>query len=135
MPIYTDPMRMTGQRRAILEVLQGDTSHPTADMVYERVRARLPHISLGTVYRNLKLLAEEGQILEIEMPDGPNRYDFRTEQHYHFRCERCDAVFDVNLPYQHALNDQLKTDGFKVRGHAIYFYGRCARCRRTPIEA
>jgi len=121
-------MRMTGQRRAILDALQGDTTHPTADVVYQRVKQEQPHISLGTVYRNLKKLADEGHILEIEMPDGPNCYDYRTEQHYHFRCEACGAVCDVDHPYQKQLHVPLQRAGFQVRGHEIFFYGQCPAC-------
>lgn len=121
-------MRMTGQRKAILETLNGDTSHPTADQVYHRVKSALPHISLGTVYRNLKLLSEAGHILEIEIADGPNRYDPRTEHHYHFHCDACDEMLDVNLPYQEMLHDALDRAGFQVRGHNIQFSGLCPHC-------
>jgi len=125
-------MRMTGQRRAILEALDGDTSHPTADMVYHKVKEILPHISLGTVYRNLKLLSESGHILEIEIADGPNRYDFRTEYHYHFQCEHCGKMFDLDLPYQQNLNDALTLAGFRVSRHDIQFHGQCPICQGSP---
>jgi len=121
-------MRMTGQRRAIMDALVGDTSHPTADVVYQKVKADLPHISLGTVYRNLKLLSEAGHILEIEVADGPNRYDFRTEQHYHFHCDRCGHVIDLELPYQSTLNEALSKEGFQISRHDIQFHGRCPSC-------
>lgn len=122
-------MRMTGQRRAILKALEGDTSHPTADMVYHKVKQEIPHISLGTVYRNLKMLSEAGHILEIEIADGPNRYDYRTEQHYHFHCDHCGFVYDVDLPYQQMLNDELTQVGFLVSRHDIQFHGQCPKCQ------
>lgn len=122
-------MRMTGQRQAIMAALQGNTTHPTADVVYQKVKAQLPHISLGTVYRNLKLLSQAGRILEIEMADGPNRYDFRTGKHYHFSCDYCDTVQDVELPYQEALHHKLAEYGFLVSSHEIHFRGRCPACQ------
>jgi Fe2+ or Zn2+ uptake regulation protein len=125
---------MTGQRRAILNALDGDVSHPTADAVYHKVREHMPHISLGTVYRNLKMLSESGHILEIEIADAPNRYDFRNDQHYHFHCEQCGQVMDLDIPYQQSLNDALAQDGFQISRHDIQFHGRCAECQVQPIH-
>lgn len=123
-------MRMTGQRRAILEALTGDLTHPSADAVYQKVKARLPHISLGTVYRNLKLLSQTGHVREIEIADGPNRYDYRTDHHYHFMCSACGDVYDVELPFQQGLHRQLEKRGFSVLRHDIQFHGRCPRCQK-----
>ncbi|OGF53636.1 MAG: hypothetical protein A2Z21_05300 [Candidatus Fraserbacteria bacterium RBG_16_55_9] len=120
--------RVTKQRKAIFSALQGDVSHPTADEIYQRVKRRLPHLSLATVYRNLKLLAQEGLILEISTPDGPNRYDPQTHQHYHFFCERCERVYDVEIPVQAQLNRELSRQGFSVRSHETVFYGLCRSC-------
>ena len=120
--------RVTKQRKAIFSLLQGDTFHPTADEIYQRAKKQLPHISLATVYRNLKLLAQEGLILEIPTPDGPNRYDPQTHQHYHFLCDRCECVYDVEIPVQTQLNHELIRQGFSVRSHETVFYGLCRRC-------
>lgn len=120
--------RITKQRRAIFAALQGDTTHPTADEVYRRVKKELPNISLATVYRNLKLLAEEGLILEISAPDGPHRYDPQTHEHYHFLCDRCERVYDVKIPVQSQLERELVRQGYQVRCHATLFYGICKSC-------
>lgn len=117
-----------------MAALQRDRSHPTADAIYHVVKAELPHISLGTVYRNLKLLSHAGHILEIEIAGGPNRYDFRTEHHYHFHCEGCGRVIDVDLPYQHHIDEDLSAMGFAVSRHAIQFYGRCSDCQLRPAR-
>jgi len=121
--------RVTKQRKAIFSVLQGDASHPTAEEIYRRVKDRLPHISLATVYRNLKLLSQEGLILEIPTPDGPSRYDPQTHEHYHFFCDHCERVYDVQIPVQAQLNRELSLQGFSVRSHETVFYGLCHRCR------
>lgn len=127
--------RVTKQRKAIFSALQGDSSHPTADEIYQRVKQRMPHISLATVYRNLKLLSQEGLILEIPTPDGPSRYDPQTHQHYHFLCDRCERVYDVEIPVQAQLNRELGRQGFSVRSHETVFYGLCRRCSTRTSRA
>lgn len=123
--------RMTEQRRLILEVLRGTTCHPTADWIYERVRESLPNVSLGTIYRNLRSLVKMGEILQLNYGSGQDRYDGNPEAHYHFRCERCGCVSDVQMPYKIEL-DQRVTEGHavdKVLGHRLEFFGLCAECR------
>ncbi len=124
--------RVTKQRKAIFSALQGDTSHPTAEEVYQRVKRQLPRISLATVYRNLKLLAQEGLILEISTPNGPNRYDPHVQAHYHFFCDHCERVYDVEIPVQQALNRELNRQGYRVRSHETIFYGLCRECQLSP---
>ena len=122
-------MRQTAQRKAIYEALNGDTSHPTADAIYQRVRKKIKNISLGTVYRNLKVLVSQGAIQEIPVADGPSRYDYRTDKHYHFICDGCGTVCDVNLPFQAHLHKQLEaTSKLSIRSHQIVFYGLCSGC-------
>lgn len=127
--------RVTKQRKAIFSVLQGDVCHPTADEIYQRVKRRLRHISLATVYRNLKLLSQEGLILEIPTPDGPSRYDPHTHQHYHFLCDRCERVYDVEIPVQAQLNRELSRQGFSVRSHETVFYGLCQSCHAAAARS
>ena len=127
--------RITKQRKAIFSALQGDTSHPTAEDVYTKVKGDMPTISLATVYRNLKLLAEEGMILEISRADGPNRYDFQTHDHYHFVCDQCDGVQDLDIPVQLQLNQALDAQGFSVRSHDTIFHGLCCACSCENIRS
>ena len=122
--------RITKQRKAIFQALEGDTTHPTADEIFQRVKQNLPSISLATVYRNLKLLADEGIILEISTPEGPNRYDPQTHRHYHFMCKRCERVDDVELPVQRTLERRLEeSTRYEVHSHELIFYGICPNCR------
>lgn len=123
--------RITRQRKAIFSALQGDTSHPTAEEVYQKVKGQLPQISLATVYRNLKLLVAEGLILELTTPDGPSRYDFQTHDHYHFVCDQCDRVEDVEIPVQAHLNRELTSQGYLVRSHETVFQGLCRVCSQS----
>lgn len=126
--------RVTKQRRAIFAALQGDTSHPTAEEVYLKVKEQLPHISLATVYRNLKLLARQGLIREITTGDGPHRYDFRTHEHSHFRCDRCGRVYDVDLNVPRDLPQELARRGFHVRTQDLVFHGLCPDCRSASSD-
>ncbi len=122
--------RMTEQRRLILEVLRGTTSHPTADWIYERVREQIPNVSLGTVYRNLRSLVNMGEILQLSYGSGQDRYDGNPEAHYHFRCSQCGSVSDVQLPYEPELDKRAAGScPGRVTGHRLEFVGICADCR------
>ena len=124
--------RKTRQKEAILEVLRGTNSHPTADWVYNEVRKGIPNISLGTVYRNLRMLRESGEILELDLCGTLARFDARKDNHYHFRCEKCGRVFDVDMPVDEEI-DSMATQktGFKVSYHRLEFRGVCKDCQRS----
>ncbi|MCM8778890.1 MAG: transcriptional repressor [Candidatus Omnitrophica bacterium] len=121
--------RLTKQRRIILEELRKTKSHPTADTLFKLVRRRLPRIGFGTVYRNLNLLREEGEILELTCGKYSCRYDGNMEPHYHFFCLRCKRVLDLGIPILKGLDAQV---GEKIKGevkyHRIDFYGYCREC-------
>lgn len=120
---------MTRQRRVILEELQHMMSHPSAEEVFDVVRKRLPRISLGTVYRNLEILSELGEITKLEFGGTIKRFDPITEEHYHIRCSLCDKVVDAPIALLAHIEDQLseKTE-FKIIGHRLEFYGLCPEC-------
>lgn len=121
--------RRSRQREIVLEVLRSTDTHPTADWIYEKVRERIPNISLGTVYRNLKVLKEEGEIQELDYGATFSRFDARTTKHYHFRCEDCGRVFDLDLPEGAGLEGEVaQATGFTVNHHRLEFYGRCNAC-------
>lgn len=122
-------VRVSRQRKAILKVLRSTNSHPTADWVYEQVRQEIPNVSLGTIYRNLKLLAQEGKILQLDFAGTPSHFDANTRNHYHFRCTRCGRIFDVDEPVHKELDKRvaLKT-GLKVFHHRLEFNGVCQDC-------
>jgi Fe2+ or Zn2+ uptake regulation protein len=123
-------LRRTKQKEAILEVLRGTTSHPTADWVYNEVRKEISNISLGTVYRNLRLLCESGEILELDLCGTLARFDARQDNHYHFRCEKCGRVFDVDLPVDEEIDRRAaQKTGFEVSFHRLEFRGVCKNCQ------
>jgi Fur family peroxide stress response transcriptional regulator len=128
-------LRLTGPRRVVLEVVRGTGSHPTAEWVYRMVRRRLPRVSLGTVYRNLRLLAAEGLLKEL--PGPHTRFDGNLQEHYHVTCVRCGSMVDVEQPlgdpHARALRGRVAAQsGFSVTHHRIEFYGRCLECRSKP---
>lgn len=122
--------RTTKQKRVILDILQNTDTHPTADWVYQEARHILPDISLGTVYRNLNLLKNLGKIQELNYGSGQSRYDGNPNNHYHFVCERCKKVVDLDLPVAANLDEQICRDyGLKVFSHRLEFYGLCKTCQ------
>ena len=124
--------RMTRQRMLILEELRGMCSHPTAEELYSRVRARMPHISLSTVYRNLEMLASAREILRLDSAGTIRRFDGNTMPHRHIKCTRCGRVAD--LPADSCPDpehDSLHVEGFTVTGVRVEFEGLCDECRLT----
>ncbi len=122
-------MRLTAQRRVILDVVRATDAHPSAALVHRLVRRRLPRVSLATVYRNLRTLAAEGFLLERAGGDGL-RFDGNTAPHDHFTCVACGRVFDVpRLAWRSARMRVTARPGFEILDHRMEFYGRCARCR------
>src|SRR4030042_6406863 len=124
-----DMTRHSKQKETVLMVLKRTTSHPTAEWIYEEVRREIPHISLGTVYRNLKVLKQEGKILELDLVGSVTRYDGNPLNHDHFRCEKCGSVFDLNGAMD-ALDIEMDSKisqktGFKVLYHRLEFRGLC----------
>lgn len=122
--------RHTKQLEVIWEAIKDDTSHPTADQIYEKVRKRVPNISLGTVYRNLqKLVADEK--LRVLMLGRSQHFDPLTQRHQHFICETCNRVYDVFVERHNEIQPaKLPHAGFKVTSHQLAFYGTCKDCSR-----
>ena len=122
-------MRLTTQRQIILEELAKVTSHPTANEVYDMVRKRLPRIGLGTVYRNLELLAESGIIMKLEVGGTQKRFDATVDAHYHIRCTSCGRVDDIDMEVQDKINDiAAESCNYQILGHHIEFSGVCEDC-------
>lgn len=123
-------LRNTKQREAIRENLIHRTDHPTADMIYSDIKEEHPNISLGTVYRNLAVLEELGEILKLPLIDGSSRYDGNVQPHNHFICKKCGHVLDLNnidMSEVKALA-QESFDGI-IEDCKISFYGICKDCR------
>lgn len=120
------------QRELIQEFLRGRKDHPTADAVYANVRQQNPNISLGTVYRNLTLLAESGEVLRLNVGDGVDHFDADTSPHYHFVCRECGRVVDLEMSSIEGIVAAAGTnfDGH-IQGHVTYFYGSCRHCKEN----
>ncbi len=123
-------IRMTRQRRLILDELRKSKNHPTADELYGRVRMIIPRISLGTVYRNLEMLNREGLISKIEFADSPKRFDGEISAHNHIRCVRCGDVHDLpDIPLISECDIKAVEDtGYLLVGKKVEFSGVCPRC-------
>lgn len=119
-------MRYSRQRELITEIIKGRKDHPTADMIYSSAREIEPNISLGTVYRNLKLLADDGVIITLETEDKRLHYDGDLSRHSHFICSRCGKIIDLFKPAE--IPDELKDLGLRVTGEKCVYYGLCADC-------
>jgi Fur family ferric uptake transcriptional regulator len=123
-------LRMTRQRRVILEELRRRHWHPTADELHRRVRRRLPRISLATVYRNLELLSERGVIRRLDAAGEPRRYDPVADHDCHVRCERCGRVDDLDCqPPGLDLGAFAGRTGYRITGHRFELVGLCPRCK------
>lgn len=122
-------IKYSKQREAILAYLRSTKEHPTAETVYTRLRTEYPRLSLGTVYRNLNLLAECGEILRLNCGDGTDHFDAMIKPHCHFICRRCGRVQDLEIPSLDLI-DEKAGENFegKVEGHQVYFYGMCKKC-------
>jgi Fur family ferric uptake transcriptional regulator len=128
-------MRLTTQRQIILEELEKVTSHPTANEVYDMVRKRLPRIGLGTVYRNLELMAETGIILKLEVGGTQKRFDATIAPHYHIRCVSCGKVDDIDIPVMAEIDKTAaEISQYQVLGHHIEFSGVCWSCSNPTEE-
>ena len=119
------------QRDAIIKFLMTRKDHPTADMVYMNIKEEFPKISLGTVYRNLNLLADTGEALKITTPDGGVRFDATTTPHYHVLCCKCGCVQDLDMKPIDTLDEQAQQcyNGI-IRSHSVLFNGICSQCSK-----
>ncbi len=123
--------RMTQQRQMILDTIRESRCHPSADEVYAMVREKMPRISLGTVYRNLEILSELGEIQTLELSGTVKRYDWNPKKHYHIRCMLCGRVDDAPIaPLNDVENELHGATVFTIIGHRLEFEGLCPKCSR-----
>lgn len=124
--------RNTIQRQIILKALGEFSSHPTVDDVHAELQKTHPTISKSTVYRNLRQLAESGEVRQILLPGATERYDRRSDQHYHFQCKGCGSICDVDIDYLREINDAVRQKyGIRVDSHEVVFRGLCPKCEAT----
>ena len=124
-------LRNTHQRQLVLDTVRQSKDHPVADTIYERARENDQTISKGTVYRNLNLLSELGEIRNLSMPLGPDHYDFNIDNHYHFICNKCFCVVDANIPYNEEFNSaRADLPGYQTKWHRLVLVGLCPECAK-----
>ena len=125
----------TVQRRAVVDVLRRHEDHPTADMVWEEVVARVPGISRTTVYRSLETLVRLGLATRVGHPGAALRYDPRTDRHHHLVCDRCGATADVESSDLDGLElPDLTPAGFRARDFSVQISGLCVTCAARPPQ-
>ena len=132
MPARLGMHRGSRQGRLVLEIVERSRNHPTAHDVFAQARRRVPAISLGTVYRNLRRLAEQGRIQENKIGGEPARFEVPRRRHYHIWCVECGRLEDLTLPYQDSLDRKAqRLVRYRLQEHRMEFFGVCPECRRT----
>ncbi|OPZ95678.1 MAG: Peroxide-responsive repressor PerR [Planctomycetes bacterium ADurb.Bin412] len=127
--------RSSRQRKRILALLQESEIHPTADWIYAQLKPEFPHLSLGTVYRNLAILTDQGLVKKIQSGSTFDRFEARVNPHYHLICTRCDTISDLELPIYKEINDRAgRMTDFQIQEHRINFYGLCSSCRGLKTD-
>ena len=128
-------LKRSRQKEVIRRILKSTSSHPTADWVYEQAKKEIPNISMSTVYRNLKLLKDSGEILELNLGQVQSHYDGNTTNHYHFRCEKCGWLFDVEEPVDTTIDERVtRATGHDITQHVLEFRGICRDCRSKLVD-
>lgn len=128
-------LKYSRQRESIKNFLMQRCDHPTAETVYLGIKEDFPNISLGTVYRNLSLLADIGEILKISTDDGPDRFDGNIHPHYHFFCKDCGQVLDLEMESIEHIN-VIASHKFagRITGSVTHFFGKCPECLKKEME-
>jgi Fe2+ or Zn2+ uptake regulation protein len=123
--------RTTKQKTLILATVQGTKTHPTAEQVHAMITDTAPHLSLGTVYRNLNRLAELGIIRRISVINSPDRFDGDLSPHHHISCSKCGRFCDFfDIEYDNDLDRAIEErSGFAISRHETVFYGECPDCK------
>ena len=125
------PYKRSKQRERMLALLRATDTHPTANWLFERLKKEFPNLSMGTIYRNIGILVQQGLISRIAFGSTFDRLDANVSEHYHFICESCDAIIDLKLPTKRRLDKQFPaSEGFEVHSHAVEFYGLCPKCAK-----
>ena len=120
--------KLTPQRIAVLDYLENNKEHPSAEAVYRNVARKFPTMSFATVYNTLSALRDRGHLLELTIDGDKRRYDPNPNPHNHLICTRCRKIIDVHVAYTLHVPEELRGD-FEITGNHIEFYGVCRGCR------
>lgn len=128
-------MKYSKQREALLTLLRSTRSHPSADWLYENLREEFPNISLGTVYRNLAVLADNGEIIKIRTSSNKEHFDGFVHKHHHFVCRGCDKIMDVSIDgIENAEKQAAQKLQATVEDSSLVFYGLCRECSKKQLK-
>ena len=123
--------KVTPQRLAVYDMLSHPTEHPTAEMIYQKVKEQYPTMSFATVYKSVEIFSKLGVIQVLNTGEDSFRYDAKTSEHPHIKCTKCGRVNDVSHLDARAVESLVENEtGFKVNGHQFYFYGICPDCQK-----
>lgn len=123
--------KVTPQRLAVYDMLSHTTEHPTAEMIYQKVKEQYPTMSFATVYKSVEIFSKLGVIQVLNTGEDSFRYDAKTSEHPHIKCTKCGRVNDVSHLDARAVESLVENEtGFKVNGHQFYFYGICPDCQK-----
>jgi len=122
-------LKLTPQRLAILEFLEGNTSHPSAEDIYKALKKNFPSISFATVYNTLELLVKKGYVKELNIESSRKRFDPFTHPHHHFFCKKCKKIIDINQSMDFSIPEELKD--CDVEDFQVIFYGTCPECKAS----
>ena len=129
-------IRNTKQRQAIFEAIDGHGGHLTADEIYRLVKRRFPRLSLGTVYRNLRVLVARGDLRELDFGMAVTYFETAKDSHYHLICRVCGSIADADIPVERRLQSVVgqarSLCGFRIEEHRLDFIGVCASCQSKP---
>jgi len=130
-----DNMRLTKQRKVILDILRATDSHPTADWIYAKAKRQMKSLSLGTVYRNLGILAKVGLIQKLDFGLGQSRYDGNIDNHLHLVCDTCGEVKEMPQPKEFSEVKEIEQKtGFIVNRVTMDLHGYCPGCKNLSVE-
>jgi Fe2+ or Zn2+ uptake regulation protein len=131
-------IRNTKQRQAIFESIERHGGHLTADEIYKLVKRRFPRLSLGTVYRNLRLLVAQGDLRELDFGMAVTYFETTKDSHYHLICRVCGSIADADIPMESRLQSVAgqasNLGGFCIEEHRLDFIGVCAACQSKPVK-
>ena len=126
-------IKLTPQRLAILEYLEGNKSHPSAADIYRAVSEKFPTMSFATVYNTLDKLREKGQVIELSIDTGKKRFDPNAAPHHHLICVNCKAIIDVHRNFVLDLQEGERCD-YEIVGNHVDFYGICPKCKKRKYD-
>lgn len=121
---------MTPQRMAIVDFLDGNKAHPSAEDIFASVRRKFPSMSFATVYNTIEKLKKEGRLLEVSIDPERMRYDPDTSLHHHVICRRCGKVADINHEFDLTVPEQ-ELEGYTISSNHVEFYGHCPECAKS----